>query len=932
MVDPTHDASPLKGDIASSIYSYQTRLLRNTDGAGSDSPPSTPSGSSGNVHRTLSRMNSLREDVSVTGLRRAGSGARIGSHNRGGKSVDLVRGQWEAKIEAASTVTNESVTTTPPGRPRSMLLPSMASRFGPSSPAKDESDSRNSLRDRPHSIIGSPSRNHAAVEVAKTEPASSVEIPPFAAVANTPAKDIVFEPTTLLPATDFAPLVSEGDNSTMSKTRSAADTLAEARANALRRLQAKKKAGLPVEEPKVDLPPEIPIPPLPLEIVEPKNISKAVPTTPKALPTAPSQAKAQSSDAKMGVAALKADSSVVNAQETLPKLPKLPQFTPNPKQALPPSSPQTPQQSPFGERLRPASRIEEIVTKSDSSTSPFGERLRPVARPAEVSTPESKVEFPTLRKTKSIDVGRPTSPSKLLPKSPKLDDIPKPEHPALRKAKSNDIKSIASPSKLLPRETSTPKSNPPAFLTSTPKETPPARTAKTKQFGDIFNSPQASPGIGSPSKWANMPHRAPTAPPKNMVSSLASRFSTSEEDAPSTPRGRVPSLSSDRRQLGKHLPRIVSGDPGWEGDQARRTSRTVSRLKENKPASRPTISVSTEENTPPANAPTPHSLARASLRSPAKTPGTPSRNAPLTPSATINREQVLKPITPSKSTPKSHLMNSIGSLTSPRAEVAGEEMKDLMSVISAAPARKANAGDGDGVTGMSNRLRLSQSQRLPLAASSATLAPAPLPSRRLVNNNNWMDRQRHALAAYEYLCHVGEAQQWIEGCLDEELEFGVTEMEDGLRDGVVLAKLARAFQGEQVVRRIWTEAKHQYRQTDNINYFFNFVRSVGMPETFMFELTDLYNKKNVPKVIFCIHVLSHLLARLGRAERMNNLLGQFEFTDEQLEATQKGIQGVAMPNFQQVAGTLAKEASWEPEPEEEVETEDESKLLVRHAN
>jgi Ras GTPase-activating-like protein IQGAP2/3 len=67
-----------------------------------------------------------------------------------------------------------------------------------------------------------------------------------------------------------------------------------------------------------------------------------------------------------------------------------------------------------------------------------------------------------------------------------------------------------------------------------------------------------------------------------------------------------------------------------------------------------------------------------------------------------------------------------------------------------------------------------------------------------------MDRQRHVLASYEYLCHVGEAQQWIEGCLDEELEFGVTEMEEGLRDGVVLAKLARVYEGEAIVKRIWT--------------------------------------------------------------------------------------------------------------------------------
>lgn len=103
---------------------------------------------------------------------------------------------------------------------------------------------------------------------------------------------------------------------------------------------------------------------------------------------------------------------------------------------------------------------------------------------------------------------------------------------------------------------------------------------------------------------------------------------------------------------------------------------------------------------------------------------------------------------------------------------------------------------------MSNRLRLSRSA-LPPSASSAVIAPAPLPSKRLLQSN-WMDRKRHDLAAYEYLCHVGEAQQWVEGCLGEETGFGVTEMEDGLRDGVVLAKLARAFQGEAVVKRIWT--------------------------------------------------------------------------------------------------------------------------------
>lgn len=43
--------------------------------------------------------------------------------------------------------------------------------------------------------------------------------------------------------------------------------------------------------------------------------------------------------------------------------------------------------------------------------------------------------------------------------------------------------------------------------------------------------------------------------------------------------------------------------------------------------------------------------------------------------------------------------------------------------------------------------------------------------------------------------------------------------------------------------------------------------------------------------------------------------------DEQLAATQKGLQGVAMPNFGAVGSALAKETNWEPEEEQETEDE-----------
>ena len=98
----------------------------------------------------------------------------------------------------------------------------------------------------------------------------------------------------------------------------------------------------------------------------------------------------------------------------------------------------------------------------------------------------------------------------------------------------------------------------------------------------------------------------------------------------------------------------------------------------------------------------------------------------------------------------------------------------------------------NGVAGLPGRISL----KAPSQDSSLT------PASRLLGVS-WADKQRHLLQAYEYLCHVGEAQQWIEGCLGEELECGVVELEDALQNGVTLARLVRVFQGEGAVKRIY---------------------------------------------------------------------------------------------------------------------------------
>lgn len=71
---------------------------------------------------------------------------------------------------------------------------------------------------------------------------------------------------------------------------------------------------------------------------------------------------------------------------------------------------------------------------------------------------------------------------------------------------------------------------------------------------------------------------------------------------------------------------------------------------------------------------------------------------------------------------------------------------------------------------------------------------------------------------------------------------------------------------------------------------------------------------------------SHILARQGRSTKVGNLVGKLEFSDDQLQQTQRGLDaaGVAMPSFGGLGKALAKEMNEEPEPEPESEEDRES--------
>lgn len=185
-----------------------------------------------------------------------------------------------------------------------------------------------------------------------------------------------------------------------------------------------------------------------------------------------------------------------------------------------------------------------------------------------------------------------------------------------------------------------------------------------------------------------------------------------------------------------------------------------------------------------------------------------------------------------------------------------------------------------------------------------------------VKSADEMDEERREHVAYEYLCRLEEAKKWIEALLHEELPE-VTQFEQNIRNGVVLAKLAAAFAPSVVnERKIFDKDQARFEQnglhfrhTDNINYFLKALASVGLPELFCPETTDIYDGKNIPRAIYCIHALSLFLFKLGKAPQMLDLLGKATFTAEQISAMRSALDeyGLPMPQFRRIGGILADE-------------------------
>lgn len=167
-----------------------------------------------------------------------------------------------------------------------------------------------------------------------------------------------------------------------------------------------------------------------------------------------------------------------------------------------------------------------------------------------------------------------------------------------------------------------------------------------------------------------------------------------------------------------------------------------------------------------------------------------------------------------------------------------------------------------------------------------------------------MDIMRENTRIYEYLCRLEESKQWCEdnGAIKTD---SLDSFEEEIRKGVILAQLTKSF-APNFVKKIFYSDKLQYRHTDNINYFFNGLKSISFPRVFLFETFDLYAKKNIPRVIYCLHAAAHYLEKKGQMVKMRSLIGEVSFTKEELKRKGEEIKnlGLNLPSFHDIKERL----------------------------
>lgn len=188
-----------------------------------------------------------------------------------------------------------------------------------------------------------------------------------------------------------------------------------------------------------------------------------------------------------------------------------------------------------------------------------------------------------------------------------------------------------------------------------------------------------------------------------------------------------------------------------------------------------------------------------------------------------------------------------------------------------------------------------------------TNLPAPEPSVLLRSPANSTEKSS---AGYEYLCRIASIKVWLEAVLNHSITQSPVELIAYIRNGIHLAELANVILPTQ--RTVFkNDSRLQFKHTENINRFFDLLDYLDVPDLFRFELTDLYDAKNVPKVWYCLYAMSYMLHKAdSQFPTIKNEMGLLDFSPQDIRTANRSLVGSPLPNFSSADSVSSGENSY----------------------
>eukprot|EP01117_Protostelium_nocturnum_P006541 TRINITY_DN2357_c0_g1_i1.p1 TRINITY_DN2357_c0_g1~~TRINITY_DN2357_c0_g1_i1.p1 ORF type:complete len:1438 (-),score=655.21 TRINITY_DN2357_c0_g1_i1:71-4384(-) len=165
---------------------------------------------------------------------------------------------------------------------------------------------------------------------------------------------------------------------------------------------------------------------------------------------------------------------------------------------------------------------------------------------------------------------------------------------------------------------------------------------------------------------------------------------------------------------------------------------------------------------------------------------------------------------------------------------------------------------------------------------------------------------RKELAAFAYLCRQQEAREWLEYVLQTKFPENPEPKKDDelmkrsyksdlfpvLRDGQALCKVMNLVK-QGAISKIAPSTGKPFLMLENINFFLDACKAINVPDHKSFSPLDLLERKNMPKVVYCIHQFAQIAFeqfRIGRKIGERNEASSYHFEPEELEKAGKDLE------------------------------------------